>query len=233
MKNPLGHFEPQFDEFMAALCLEHPDPSHDISHVHRVVRLAKALAREEGADPRVVVPAAYLHDCVVILKTDPRRNQASQISAERAVQLLAEWQYPAEHFEAIAHAIKVHSFSAGFRAETLEAKVVQDADRLDGMGAIGVFRASAFSGMVRRSLYNEEDPFCRDRTPDDRTYALDHFYAKLLKLQSMLTTKSGQQEGLRRQQYMRLFIEELEREFSVTLGQAPPDRDLGSKLFEN
>lgn len=210
----MKNFETLFYNFMKQVCDENPDPSHDIYHVERVVTLAKKLAREEGAKLEVVVPAAYLHDCVYISKADSRRTQASRISADRAMELLKEWQYSAEFLPAIHHAIAAHSFSAKVPTETLEAKVVQDADRLDGMGAVGIFRCFAFSGLARRQLYWPEDPFCEERAPDDSTNTLDHFYTKLLRLHEALNTTAAKAEGQKRLQTMLSYLESLKTELS-------------------
>src|SRR4051812_35736251 len=99
-----GKIENLCEAHMAELCHKNPDPSHDLLHVKRVVRLAKAIAQSEKADLNVVVPAAYLHDCVYISKADPRRKQASRLSAEKAVSLLESWHYPNSYFEPIYHA---------------------------------------------------------------------------------------------------------------------------------
>ena len=205
-------FEALFRSYMTKICDENPDPSHDIYHVDRVVAMAKQLAVLEGANLQIVVPAAFLHDCVYISKADSRRTQASRLSAEKAVELLKNWDYPAEYYPAIQHAISSHSFSAKITPETIEAKIVQDADRLDAMGAIGIFRCFAFSGLANRPLYFPEDPFCKTRTPDDQTNTLDHFFTKLLRLQEKLNTLSAKVEGEKRLQTMKRFLDSLERE---------------------
>jgi uncharacterized protein len=205
-------FEQLFEDYMSRLCQENPDPSHDILHVSRVVSLAKKIANLERADFRIVVPAAYLHDCVYISKTDMRRTQASRISADKAMMLLTDWNYPKEFLPAVHHAIAAHSFSAGIVAETIEAKVVQDADRLDAMGATGIFRCFAFSGLSKRPLCRATDPFSKNRNPDDSDNTLDHFFMKLLHLQDRLNTKSGKTEGALRFQTMNNFLMSLERE---------------------
>jgi uncharacterized protein len=208
------NFETQFETYMRELCTAHPDPSHDILHVQRVVALAKKLGNVEKAEMKIVVPAAYLHDCVYISKTDERRTKASRISADRAIELLKEWNYPEEFSPAIHHAISAHSFSAKIPAETLEAKIVQDADRLDAMGAVGIFRCFAFSGLARRPFYNVEDPFCLKREPNDQTNTLDHFYAKLLLLYNRLNTPSAKAEGDARLATMRRFLDDLKTELT-------------------
>jgi len=90
----LQSFEPLFKKHMQDLCDEVGDVSHDLSHVLRVVKTAKELCKLENAKMEVIVPAAYLHDCVYISKKDPRRSLASTISADFAMTLLKDWGYP-------------------------------------------------------------------------------------------------------------------------------------------
>nr|MCU0650475.1 HD domain-containing protein [Gemmatimonadaceae bacterium] len=119
------------------------DAAHDHCHVWRVVATAERLAAIEGARLDVVRPAAWLHDCVVVPKDAPHRARASRLAADEAVRLLAAWGFGALPLDEIAHAIAAHSFSAGIAPRTLEARVVQDADRLDALGAIGLARCLA------------------------------------------------------------------------------------------
>ena len=199
-------------DHMTQLCALHPDPSHDISHVERVVRWAKSLAEKQGANLDIVVPAAYLHDCVYISKSDARRSQASKLSADFSLELLKKWNYSEKYFPQIHHAILAHSFSANVPTESLEAQVVQDADRLDAMGVIGSLRCFAFSGMAGRALYSSVDPFAQNRVPNDATNTLDHFYVKLLKLQDKLHTQAAKTEGARRVKSMQFMLQALETE---------------------
>lgn len=188
------------------------DPAHDPLHLKRVARLAKTLRATEGGRLEVIIPAAWLHDLVVIPKNDPRRSQASRLSAEAALQFLTEISYPSEFFEEIAHAIEAHSFSAQIEPKTLEAKIVQDADRLDGLGAIGIARCFTVGGLLNRTIYSEQDPFCQNRTPNDLEFAIDHFFVKLFKIVPSLQTSTARQEGERRIQVMKDYLESLEKE---------------------
>lgn len=190
------------------------DPAHDLLHFKRVVAMAKYLCDKEGGNPDIVVPAAWLHDLVIVPKNDPRRSKASRLSAVAAVSFLEGIKYPEEHFEGIAHAISAHSFSAEIPTKTLEAEIVQDSDRLDGLGAIGVARCFATSGLLKRPFYNSEDPFCETRTPDDAVYTVDHFYKKLFKTADTLKTKSGQEEGKRRVAVMKSYLDSLKIEIA-------------------
>lgn len=188
------------------------DPAHDPLHFKRVVALAKKLCAKEGGKPQVVVPAAWLHDLVIVPKNSPLRSQASRLSAEKAKEYLQAINYPAEYWDNIVHAIEGHSFSANIEVKTVEAKIVQDADRLDGLGAIGIARCFATSGLLKRSFYSIDDPFCESRIPEDSQFTVDHFYKKLFKTAGTLKTKAGQEEGRRRVAVMKDFIRSLREE---------------------
>lgn len=188
------------------------DAAHDLNHIFRVVKVAKQLAIEENAELAVVVPSAWLHDCVNLSKNHPQRHLASQQAGDKAIEFLASIGYSSEYYAEIHHAICAHSFSANIAPKTIEAKVVQDADRLDALGAVGVARCMQVSGSLNRALYSSEDPFCETRAPDDVSYSIDHFYKKLFKITETLQTASAQQEGKKREAFMRIFLNELSRE---------------------
>lgn len=193
------------------------DPAHDITHVKRVVNNALYLTEIESANLDVTLPAAWLHDCVTVPKNSDLRAQSSRLAAEAAVQFLAEAGYPGQWLEAIHHAIEAHSFSAGVPTRTLEAQVVQDADRLEALGAIGIARCLLTGGAMGTPLYDPDDPFCEGREPDDRRYTLDHFYCKLLRLPDTMQTRAGRAEAKRRVRYMQDFLQRLAGE----IGGAP------------
>ena len=168
------------------------DPAHDHAHFLRVVTTAKRLALEEGAKLEVVIPAAWLHDLVNVPKDDPRRSVASKLSGIQAVDYLRGAGYPEVYLEDIRHAIEAHSYSARIEAKTPEAAVVQDADRLDGLGAIGIARVFTVGGLLGRRIYEPGDPFGNsERTLDDLENTLDHFFVKLFKTAETLRTRAG------------------------------------------
>ena len=191
---------------------EEGDPAHDLQHIERVVMNVRHLAREEGLGLEVLLPAAWLHDCVHVAKDSPNRSKASVLAADRAVEYLREVDYPEEHFEAIHHTIEAHSFSAGIETRTSEAMVLQDADRLDALGAVGLSRCLMLGGYMGSELMSAEDPFCESREPDDARYAVDHFYRKLLKLENTMKTKAGRALAGERTDFLRGFLEQLRRE---------------------
>ncbi|MGE3973515.1 MAG: HD domain-containing protein [Bdellovibrionales bacterium] len=207
----ISHYENLFSQKIQSIASSE-DPAHDELHFQRVVATAKALCEEEQAKIEIVLPAAWLHDFVIIPKNDSRRKQASRLSAEAAVRFLQEIEYPSEYFEDIAHAIEAHSFSANIETKTLEAKIVQDADRLDGLGAIGVARCFATAGLLKRPFYSAQDSFCLSREPNDQIFTVDHFYAKLFKTAETLKTSAARREGQRRVEVMKKYLEDLKKE---------------------
>lgn len=212
----LAQFERLFEEKMQILCSLGDDPSHDMLHLHRVVTTAKRLCSVENAQMEVVVPAAWLHDFVIVPKNDPRRSQASRLSADAAIEYLKEIGYPSQYHGAISHAIAAHSFSAGLICETREAEIVQDADRLDALGAVGIARCFATAGLLKRAFYSEADPFCSGRAPDDQNFTLDHFFVKLFKISGTLKTEAGKKEAEQRLLLMKTYLAQFESEIRTS-----------------
>lgn len=188
------------------------DAAHDAQHVRRVVANAKRLAEAEGAPLAVVVPAAWLHDCVHVAKDSPDRARASRLAADEATRLLRAWGYDETLLDDIAHAIEAHSFTAGITPRTSAARVVQDADRLDALGAVGLARTLMLGGAMRRPLYEPSDPFCEHRPADDGASTIDHFYTKLLHLPERMQTMAGRWEADRRVGVLQEFLAALRRE---------------------
>lgn len=185
------------------------DLAHDLLHVKRVVKLATLIAKKEKAELNVVLPAAWLHDCVSYPKNHPLRSQSSLHAADKAIQFLSSIEYPKQYLDAIHHAIAAHSYSGGLIANTLDAKIVQDADRLDAIGAIGIARCIQVSSQLKRPLYAPEDAFSEQRTLDDQRFTLDHFYKKLLKLASLMHTQTAQDIAAQRTQFMESYLQQL------------------------
>ena len=188
------------------------DPAHDLDHVRRVVKNASYLSDFTSVNTLVTLPAACLHDCVAVPKGGPLRAHASRLAAEAATTFLAALDYPANLLPEVFHAIEAHSYTAGIPPRTAEARVVQDADRLDSLGAIGIARCLLVGGHLERPLCAAEDPFCDQRAPDDRRFTIDHFYAKLLKLPATMQTAAGRAEAERRAGVMRRYLDDLRAE---------------------
>lgn len=208
--DPLTHWQPRFLEWLARHSTA--DAAHDPGHLLRVATNARRLAEAAGADWLVVMPAAWLHDCVVVPKSSPERHLASRLAARQAVGWLEAAAWPHGRLEEIAHAIEAHSFSAGIAPRTLEAQVVQDADRLDALGAVGLARTLMLGGELGREFYAPDDPFCEMRPPDDSRFTLDHLFSKLLKLESTMQTPAGRAEARHRTEFLRDFLSQLRAE---------------------
>ena len=188
------------------------DPAHDFLHVCRVVRNAIHLARIEGADLNIVLPAGYFHDYVNLAKDDPKRKQASTMSAVAALDYLSKVDYPNQFLGGIEHAIAAHSFSAQIRPESIEAKVIQDADRLDALGAIGIARCFSTAARLGTPYYSIGDPWAVERHIDDKQYAIDHFPAKLFQIAETMQTESAQIEARKRVIFMKDYLTQMQDE---------------------
>ena len=195
------------------------DSAHDTAHADRVYRNALTIAATEGTfDDAVLICACYLHDLVTLPKDALNRAEASRLSAEKARPLLKDFGLTGAQIQAVQHAIIAHSFSAQVQPETLEAKIVQDADRIESLGAIGLARVFAVSGGLNRPLFDGKDPFARNRPFDDSTYAIDHFQQKLLRLPETMQTSAGRDLAHQRASVLRTYLKDLADE----LGQDPP-----------
>ena len=193
------------------------DLAHGWEHVGRVYTLALHIAESEGGDRFIVGMAALLHDLGRTAPHTETRHHAD-LSVALATTLLAEQSVPQEKQAAILHAIVAHSFSRGVEPQTVEACVVRDADRLDGLGALGVLRW-AVTGAVRRTpetrSYHPQDPFGEQHTLDDQHYMLDHFPLKLLKLEATMLTATGRSLAQQRTAFMRTFLQEFKYELEL------------------
>jgi uncharacterized protein len=167
------------------------DGSHDIAHILRVFKNAMRIHASEGGDARVLAAAVLLHDCVSVEKNSPLRAQASRLAAEKASAILSGMGWDAAAVEAVAHAITTHSFSANIAPETIEAKILQDADRLDAIGMVGAARCFYIAGRMASGLYDPVDPLAKERALDDKSFAIDHFEVKLFKLADGFKTAAG------------------------------------------
>ncbi len=206
----LDHWTSLFHNFLSTQ--EGSDPAHDLPHTQRVVLNTQQLAQAENLSLEVLLPAAWLHDCLHIPKDSPLRSKASQLSADHAIAFLKKHQYPTQHHKAIHHAIAAHSFTAQIPPRSIEAKILQDADRIDALGAIGLSRCLMLGGHMGSALMSPIDPFCESRPPDDAKFCVDHFFSKLLKLENSMQTEAGRALAKERSDFLRLFLKQLQKE---------------------
>jgi len=191
------------------------DAAHDFDHVRRVAHLAVQIARIEGADEEVVLLAAFLHDVPSELYAATRREH-HWAAAEFARQYLTAHEMAPPRIENVVHCIAAHRFrDQAVQPQTLEAKCLYDADKLDSMGAIGVARAFAFAGAHGSRLWTEAwtatPPAALQPTGADYT-PVHEFVYKLRRLLATLHTPTARQIGEQRHAFMENFYEQLDRE---------------------
>lgn len=182
------------------------DGAHDLGHLRRVWRQAQAIAVDEGgADAAVLQVACFLHDLINLPKTHPDRNRASRLSADAAVDWLGTQGFDPAKLPLVHHAIAAHSFSAQIAPTTPEARILQDADRLDALGAIGIARMFHVAGTTSGALFDWADPMALGRPLDDRAFALDHLQVKLFGLVDTMQTATGRSIAAERAEWMASF----------------------------
>ena len=188
--------------------LKKNDPAHDFEHVMRVYRNAERICKSENGNKKLILSAVLLHD---IIKIKNRKDSALK-SAKLSEKILKENYFLDDEITIISDAIKEHSFSKGKIPSTPEGKILQDADRLDAIGAIGLARVFSFSGSNNRPFYDPKDPFSKNRNLNDNKWAIDHFYEKLLTLEEKMNTKTGKTIAKKRTKTLKDFLKELKNE---------------------
>ncbi len=189
------------------------DPSHDINHVLRVVNLAERIAEQEGADLDIIIPAACFHDIIIYPKDSPQNKNAADESAELTEELLESLDdYPTDKIEKVKTAIRQCSFSKGIEPDLLEARILQDADRLEATGAISIMRTFSSGGQMNQKFYKSEDPFCEKGESIPFASGLDLFYNRLLLVEGMMHTDFAKKIAKRRTDFLRAFLDETRTE---------------------
>ncbi len=183
------------------------DPGHDLEHCLRVAGWAAELAPTEHVE--LALAGGLLHDIVNVPKDSPLRSSASELSANRAAEILAESGFDPVERAAVHRAILNHSFSRGATPETPLGAALQDADRLEAVGAIGIARTFSTGAKMGAQYAHPVDPWAQARELDDRSFTVDHFFKKLLRLPASFQTQKGQREARRRIKIMSDFLVQL------------------------
>ena len=192
------------------------DPAHDYLHVFRVFKNGQTLLKKEPeADGDIVLTAILLHEVFNFPKGHPMSSKSGDICSLLAGQLLEEHHFNPEKIPRVMDCIKNHSFSKGIIPATIEEKIVQDADRLDAIGAIGIARCFATSADMKRPFYDSQDPFAQNRELDDKNFCMDHFYKKLLKLGDAMHTPAARLMAEERIRFMHSYLDQLSEELSL------------------
>lgn len=189
------------------------DPVHDFAHISRVLKNADLISKKEGGDLDIIIPSVLFHDLVTYPKNDPRNKYSVKESAEKAKNILLKIDnFPKEKIKIVMKCIKCVSFTFGNTVETLEEKIVCDADLLEATGAIAIMRTFAYGGKISRPFYNIKDPFAKNRKYKDLEYSLDVFFTRLLKIEEKVHTDTSKKVARQRAQILQVFLKELKNE---------------------
>ncbi|WP_181348373.1 HD domain-containing protein [Thalassobacillus sp. CUG 92003] len=177
------------------------DPTgHDYEHMKRVAAVASQLAEKEGADELIAEMAGWLHDVA-----DSKLTDDPQAATRELIRFLTDIGVPKLTIEQIIQAIEDVSFSKGNVPTTLEGKIVQDADRLDAIGAVGIARTFAFGGAHGQLIHTD--------TKDGRATSIQHVYNKLVKVASLMNTAAAKREANKRHHVLIDFLEHFHEEW--------------------
>ena len=205
--------ESMISEEQALALYERAGAAHDFDHVRRVLALAERIGAAEGANMRIVRTAALLHD-MARAEAAASGECHALLGATRAREVLAG--FPVEDVDAVAHAIAAHRFRNDVHPETLEARVVSDADKLDAIGAIDVARAYAVAGRLDSRLWGPVQPGYQEWhavSPQEHTPVHEYVY-KLARLKDQMYTPTARLIAAGRHDFMVRFFEQLDREVS-------------------
>jgi len=191
---------------------EKNDPAHDFMHIMRVYKNAEKICKLEKANRKLVLVSVLLHDIVKKTYSDKRPKSSADLSADKATLILKKLQFSENDILIVAEAIRNHSFTKGNVSASIEGRILQDADRLDALGAVGIARVFSVSGSKNRQFYQPNDPFSKNRGPNDKKWALDHFFNKLLVLEKSMNTATGKIEAKKRTSVLKNYLNDLKKE---------------------
>ncbi|CAM4238928.1 phosphohydrolase [Bacillus manliponensis] len=198
--------------------LQNDASGHDWYHIERVHKLAVALNEKERGKRFIIEMAALLHDVA-----DEKLNESEEAGMKKVTDWLEKLEVEQSDMDHILHIIANMSYKGGHggKVETLEGKIVQDADRLDALGAIGIARTFAYGGAKGRLMYDPKVPPRQEMTKEEyrksNDPSLNHFYEKLLKLKDLMNTEAGKAEAEIRHRYMEEFIEQFMKEWNANV----------------
>ena len=185
---------------------------HDKSHVERVYNLAVRIAKEENADLDVVKAAALLHDVARAMEDEGKIEDHATEGAKMARKMLEEVNFPKEKIEKVVHCIEAHRFKKGMEAGSLEAKILQDSDRLDIIGAIGLARVFTRGGWSNIPIYDPSIP-PKKKYDGKSLSSVNHIYEKILKAKDTINTNTAKEIAEERHKFVEQFLERLFKEW--------------------
>lgn len=189
---------------------------HDQYHVERVYNLALRLAREESADPDVVKAAVLLHDIARALEDEGKIEDHATEGARMARRILDEVDFPKDKLDRVVECIEVHRFRNGRAPKSLEAKILQDADRLDILGAVGIARVFTRGGWGNKPIHDPSIPPKYEYDGRSET-SVNHIVEKLLKIKDTMNTAAAKKIAEKRHRYVECFLQRLLAEWKAEM----------------
>jgi len=193
--------------------LEGEGSGHDWWHIYRVWQNAKSIAEEEGGNIFIIELAALLHD----IADHKFHNGDETVGPRVAREFLMSKNVGSESILSVIEIMEEISFSKGITPSSLEGRIVQDADRLDAIGAIGIARAFAYGGYKQREIYNPDIPpteyLTKEEYKQNTNPTLNHFYEKLLLLKDLMNTGKGKKMAKERHLFMENYLEQFYQEW--------------------
>jgi len=193
--------------------------SHGFDHTERVLNLSLKISEEvKGIDLDVVKAAAILHDIARLMEDKGKISCHAEEGAKLAKEILEKTNFPREKIEKVCYSIKVHRHSSNITPETKEAEILQDADRLDALGAITIARMFSTGGKMERPLYKPEIPFGDVKKGYDCDSTIHGFYGKILKIKPE-TFKTAKAKKIAKHRYKIVedFLTEFKKEWAGEL----------------
>lgn len=201
------------------LLFKSENDGHDIFHLRRVCNLALYIQKEEGGDKIVIAASAYLHEIHRIIQKETRKYCNPKESLHIVKKILENFNFPEEKKRKILHCIEFHeeySFSEhGKSVEDIETLILQDADNIDAIGAVGICRTLAFMNWHKKPIFLPEFPLKRETFDESEidTSTIHHFYSKLLKLKDNMNTVTAKKIAFKRHEFMESFLKEFFKEW--------------------
>jgi len=189
---------------------------HDKFHVERVYNLAERIAEKENADVDVIRAAALLHDIARAMEDEGKIDDHAAEGAKMATVILEEVGFPKEKMDNVIHCIEVHRFRKGVKAKSLEAKILQDADRLDILGAIGIARVFTRGGWSNKPIHDPAVP-PKEKYDGRSETSVNHIQEKILKVKDALNTKAAKEIAEERHKFVEQFLERFLKEWKAEI----------------
>ncbi len=199
--------------------IERKGSNHDWWHAKRVSNLCMHIGKKEEADLEILIASAYIHDAFA---EEDYKNHITK-AVEYAKKLLTETKFPKEKIDAVVYCIENHEHYDWFKERkylSKEALILQDADRLDAIGAIGIARVFSFGGAMKRAIWTpgeKTDKKWNYQNVINETSSITHFYDKLLKLKDAMNTETAKKMATERHKFMELYLKQFYKEWEAEL----------------